>query len=186
MSAEPQSNIAEHILIAMCQKAAATPPGVFIEVGVWRGGSAYRLALLAVAQVRRCYLFDTFTGIPYASPGKGDSHRVGDFSDTSLAQVSRDLAPTGAVIIPGVFPESVIGSELDRQMGPIAFAHLDVDQYQSYRAALLWLYHRMVPGGVVWLDDYDCLAGAKRAVDEICWAVKKDPYCGKYYVEFSP
>jgi len=158
--AGPLSLIAPHHLEAMIAKAKATPAGCFLEVGVYQGGSAVLLTQAGLAQLRPVYLYDTFQGIPYR--GKLDSHQVGDFADTSLERV-RSLCP-GARVIPGIFPQSAIPME------PIAFAHLDCDQYQSYRESLAYLAPRMVPGGIIWCDDADCLPGAAEAVREFLTA----------------
>lgn len=152
----PHSLVSEEVATAMCELARATPPGCFVEVGVYHGGTAWYLAQAAQQQMRLCFLYDTFTGIPYR--GEHDSHLVGDFADTSLEEVQRSV-PT-AMCIPGVFPASAIN------MGPVAFVHLDVDQYQSYKDALEYFAPRMVKGGVIWCDDVDCLKGATRAVEE--------------------
>jgi asparagine synthase (glutamine-hydrolysing) len=53
-------------------------------------------------------------------------------------------------------------------MPPIAFAHIDCDQYQSVKDTLLYLMPLMAPGGVMWFDDYGEIEEAKRAVDECC------------------
>lgn len=154
----PHSLVDPLVAQAMCERARRTPAGCFVEVGVYHGGSAWFLAQAAQEQLRMCFLYDTFTGIPYR--GEHDSHQVGDFSDTSLRLVQAAV-PT-AMCIAGVFPASAIN------MGPVAFVHLDVDQYQSYRDALEYFEPRMVKGGVIWCDDVDCLAGATRAVEEFC------------------
>lgn len=142
----------------MAELASACPPGAFVEVGVYQGGSAAVLADVAEQQGRSLYLYDTFTGIPMYEPANGDSHRVGDFSDTSLEAV-RALVPK-AVILPGLFPDTLV------DMGPIAFAHIDADQYRSVKDSIASLWPQIVPGGAMLFDDYKCLDGATRAVDE--------------------
>jgi hypothetical protein len=48
----------------------------------------------------------------------------------------------------------------------IALLHIDVDVYEPSKAALEHLYHRIVPGGLLVLDDYGTVEGETRAVDE--------------------
>jgi hypothetical protein len=48
----------------------------------------------------------------------------------------------------------------------IALLRLDTDWYASTRHALEQLYPRLVPGGVLLLDDYGHYPGARSAVDE--------------------
>ena len=152
----PHSLVSGEVAAALTARAMATPPGAFVEVGVYHGGTAWHLARAAEAQLRGCFLYDTFSGIPHRSDG--DSHQVGDFKDVTIEQVIRDIPY--ALVIEGVFPGSAI------PMGPIAFVHLDCDQYQSYREALEYFDSRMVKGGLIWCDDVPALPSAERAVRE--------------------
>ena len=152
----PHSLVSGEVAAAMCLRAFKTPPGAFVEVGVYHGGTAWHLAKVAETQRRPCYLYDTFTGIPHAEAI--DSHAVGDFKDTSVEQVMADIPY--ATVVAGVFPKSAL------QMGPIAFVHLDCDQYRSYKEALEYFEPRMVKGGVIWCDDMPALQSAALAINE--------------------
>lgn len=156
-SKAPASLISEENLADMVAMAAGTPAGCFVEVGVFQGGSAVRLQAAALAQARELYLYDTFTGIPYA--GELDSHQVGDFNQVDLEAIRAHLPH--AKIVVGIFPASAV------PMPGVAFAHLDCDQYQSVRESAEYLESRMVKGGVMWFDDSTCLAGAFQAVYEL-------------------
>lgn len=140
----------------LCQIAQASPPGCFVEFGVYQGGTAWHLAKIAKAQGRPLYLYDTFTGIPFKDDV--DSHKVGDFNDTTLAQVQRAIPD--AIYCVGVFPDTLV------EMGPIAFVHVDADQYQSLKDAIRLFVPRMVRGASIVFDDYKCLAGADKAIAE--------------------
>ncbi len=146
----------KNVFLELVQVAGATPEGCFVEVGVYQGGTASYLTELAEQQGRQIFLYDTFTGMPFQ--GEHDKHKVGDFSDTSFEAV-RDALPY-ANVIQGLFPDSAV------PMANIAFAHVDVDQYQSYVDCINHLSPLMVEGGVMWFDDYE-LEGARRAVDEL-------------------
>lgn len=141
--------------------AAAAPAGAFAEFGVYKGGTAWCLARLAREHKRELWLFDTFNGIPCADPAI-DYHKVGDFGDTSLEAVKARIPD--AVFVPGVFPQSVASRELPK----FAFVHVDADQYESVKAACEVFGPLMLPGGVMWFDDYRCATtpGATKAVDE--------------------
>jgi predicted O-methyltransferase YrrM len=152
----PHSLVSVDVAQAFCLRAAATPPGAFVEVGVYHGGTAWHLAKVAERQGRPLYLYDTFTGMPHAE--KIDSHVVGDFADTSIEQVIEAIPY--ATCIAGVFPRSALS------MGPIAFVHLDVDQYRSYKEALEYFEPKMVRGGVIWCDDMPALPSAALAINE--------------------
>jgi len=153
---EPESLIGETQIREMCTLARDTPPGCFIEVGVYKGGSAYHLSKLAKEQGREIFLYDTFTGIPFSD--EIDAHKVGDFSETSFEEVK--AAIPYASVIQGIFPNSMV------EMPQIAFAHIDADQYRSIKESIEALLPKMVIGGIMVFDDYNCLRGANKAVDE--------------------
>jgi hypothetical protein len=121
-------------------------PGDVAELGVYRGGSARFIAHHAPDAT--LHLFDTFTGIPEDDQLPG-GHVVGDFTDTSLAEVRAFIDHPKAVYHIGVFP-AVLPPEPTRYR----FAHLDGDTLQTMRAALDYFIPRMVPGGVLILDDW--------------------------------
>lgn len=149
------------MLDRMRHLAAGTPPGALVEVGVYKGGSAEVLQLVAREQGRGLYLFDTFTGIPMQGPH--DRHAVGDFADTSVEAV-RALVPRAEIFV-GLFPDTYPAHVADR-IGPVAFVHADADQYESTIAIGRHLGPRMVPGGLMLFDDY-CLEGCRMAILEM-------------------
>jgi len=135
--------------------AGRAPEGAIVEVGVYRGGSAYFLAQLG----RPLFLYDTFEGIPYQGP-LDTGNPVGKFADTSVDAVQA-LIPS-ATIIKGLFPDSLI------DMPPVGFVHADADQYESTKAILDQMPQRMVRGGFILFDDFgvvDC-EGCTQAVVE--------------------
>jgi len=142
--------------------------GCFVEIGVYKGGTAYHLAKVAREQGRRIYLYDTFEGIPCTNKEKGDQHKIGDFNDARMQDVV--AAIPDAITIKGYFPASMI------PMPPIAFCHIDADQYDSIIDSCRAIEGLMMAGGIVVFDDYGCLEGATRAVDE---------YYGKSRIEMN-
>jgi hypothetical protein len=62
----------------------------------------------------------------------------------------------------GLFPQSAEG--IDERS--YAFAHFDVDLYESTLSCLEYFYPRMAPGGVMLSHDYSLLEGVKKAVTE--------------------
>lgn len=135
--------------------ASRAPAGAIVEIGVYRGGSAWHLAKLG----RPLYLYDTFEGIPYQ--GELDSgNPVGKFADTSAEAVQQWIP--SATVVKGVFPDSLIA------MPPVGFVHADADQYDSTKAILEHLPPRMVKGGFLLFDDFgvdDC-PGCTQAIYE--------------------
>lgn len=175
-SSAPRSLIGENHLAELLAMAHGAPPGSFVEVGVYQGGSAWRLLQIARQQGRAMYCYDTFTGIPYKS--EGDAHSVWDFADVQIERVIAALE--GAIVVPGIFPKSAEGSP---PLVPVAFAHLDCDQYQSVRESAIYLTPLMASGGVIWFDDSPCIPAAHRAAREIFGEqLRLSSDFGKHYV----
>lgn len=136
-------------------------PGFIAEVGVYRGGVLLELAEIFPSRI--VYGYDTFKGMPAEHWSEGELHKVGDFPDTSLAEVQRLCMHTkNIILVPGLFPDTGVD-------GLYAFVHLDVDFYLATRLALEWLSPRMANGGAVVLDDWDwpLCPGVRRAVEEL-------------------
>lgn len=160
-------------LSAMTWLAACAPPGCFVEVGVYRGGSAQHLLSVAEVQGRQLHLFDTFTGIPCKC--EADPHEIGDFADVDYTAIVAALP--GATFHPGLFPQSLA------PLPPVAFAHIDVDQYESTRDACAALGPLMASNGVMLFDDVGCLEGATKALEETGWFIEYTEN-NKAYVRF--
>jgi O-methyltransferase len=140
-------------------------PGDFIETGVWRGGTAALFAKLLrehSPHPRRLHLFDTFAGMP-ATHACDTYYRGGEFADTSLDVVRAKVNAEFVRFYPGLIPDTFAGCGDLR----FAFAHIDLDVYQSIRDACEFVYPRLVVGGVMVFDDYawSTCPGARRAVD---------------------
>lgn len=153
----PDSLMSLSAISEMAAMAAESPPGAFIEIGVYKGGSAKALYDLSVTQARPLFLFDTFEGMPYWVPDL-DIHKKGDFGDVDFGEICK-MFPQ-AQIFKGVFPDT-----MPDYLSGIAFAHVDCDQYEATKAACEILHPLMVEGGVILFDDYG-LEGAKKAINE--------------------
>jgi hypothetical protein len=151
----PFSLLGDESIASILEIASGCPNGCFVEVGVYKGGSAWHLAKLAEKQGRAIHLYDTFTGIPYREDF--DNHMVGDFADTSYEAVC-DAIPY-ATIHKGTFPETFVPAL-------VAFAHIDADQYRSVKAAIETIGPLMVQGGAMVFDDVPYLRGATKALEE--------------------
>ena len=153
---------AQHEMISRCCAEVSSLVGDSIEIGVHRGDSA--LLIRQLLPDGKLFLCDTFTGMPdFIIPGL-DEHRHKDFDDTSERYVQDKFAnDPGVTIIPGIFPQSA-----NCETKGLRFAHIDVDIYLSTLDALEWCWPRMIDGGIMLDDDYNChtCRGAKRAVDE--------------------
>jgi hypothetical protein len=157
-------------------------PGMFVECGVWRGGSAMVIAsTLEWRKVnnRRIFLYDTFDGMTEPSPSDYDLHGnqaidlLKDGGDDSLVKASCDIASVRANMISTGFPRERINyvqgdvriTLKNRKFEPIALLRLDTDFEDSTAAELHYLYPSVSSGGIVIIDDYGHWHGAKKAVD---------------------
>jgi hypothetical protein len=165
--------------------AATGLEGDFVETGVWRGGSSMLAALTlarAGAQPRRLWLYDTFEGMPEPSQHDVDhtgrsaateweqhpGHLSDDIScEASREQVEQALVGAGLDLDQFAFVKGKVQDTIPAQAPErISLLRLDTDWYESTRHELEHLYPRLVPGGVLLLDDYGHWEGSRRAVDE--------------------
>jgi len=155
-----------YMLIGLARYARHLP-GDFAECGVWNGGTALLLArTLKNTANKKLYLFDSFQGLPKLDADKDPWFFEGQYCAKSVEAVKAVLSDfQGMIDIRcGWIPKTFRGLEERRY----AFAHLDVDVYQSTMDCCAYFYPRLVPGGVLLFDEY-CFAaarGEKDAVDE--------------------
>jgi O-methyltransferase len=157
-------------------------PGDIVECGVFLGGSIMFFAEMCKRYEqgdRVIYALDTFTGFlrrseldvdwdgkPICEPTESQNRReeaeenirsVGWRQD--LVQIVEGDVLETAPALPGT---------------QIAILRLDTDTYDTTAAELESLYPRVVPGGVVIIDDYGWGLGQRAAVDEY---FRDDPVC---------
>ena len=171
---QPPSLIGGPALAELLRLAKAAPNGRMAVGGVYQGGSAWCLATIAEQRAVELHLCDSFRGIPHKAAI--DYHSVGDFSDVE-EQAVRAAIPA-AIFHVGVFPDT-----LPDDLEDFGFAHIDCDQYQSVRACILCLGPRMLPKGIMVIDDYGHLEGANRAVEELLGKPPRSPG-GRYHWVF--
>jgi hypothetical protein len=139
--------------------------GSFYECGVFAGGIAQLLAhIIGLAgSAHELHLFNSFEGLPQHDPTI-DYHKLGEFKMDEQPVRARLQGYHDVFIHKGWIPSSFEGRESDR----IAFVHLDLDLYRSTLDALDFVLPRMIPGGIIVLDDFgssNC-RGVDRAVTE--------------------
>lgn len=160
-------------------------PGDIVECGVWRGGSMMAVALtlqrLGDAQ-RDLYLFDTYEGMTapttkdrtlWGVPAEQEwRHQAGDapmnaWCNASVEDVAANLRSTGYPPDRLHFVRGRVEDTIPEQAPrAIAVLRLDTDWYESTKHELEHLFPRLVPGGVIVIDDYGHWEGARAAVDE--------------------
>ncbi|MBI9102130.1 MAG: class I SAM-dependent methyltransferase [Spirochaetales bacterium] len=166
--------------------------GALVECGVWKGGSCMLMALSFMARGemdRLLYLYDTFTGMTEptdedviawnnlsVSRKMAEEKRAGRDSFGSWAVGFEDVRQN---ILSIGYPEErlcMISGDVEKTLKTdpfnqeipekIALLRLDTDWYESTKAELEILYPKLVPGGILVIDDYGHFKGARRAVDE--------------------
>ena len=159
--------------------------GDFVEAGVALGGSAILLGRLKSSDVT-LRLYDVFGMIPPpgdkdgqdahqryqvirsgTSPGLGVDMYYG-YVDSLMEKVSLNLSRWGLScedhhieLNPGLFQHTL------RPPGPVAFAHIDCDWYESVSTCIDRIVPLLAKGGVIVFDDYESYSGCRRAVDEL-------------------
>jgi hypothetical protein len=175
--------------------------GDIVECGVGYGHSFLKLCCLAHYENkgRKIYGFDSFQGFP--EPSKEDisprNPRKGEWNVATVETIEQLLLAAdfemsfirnNVKLIKGFFKDS-----LHRYDGEgVAFLHLDVDLYQSYKVTLEYFWPKVVKGGVVLFDEYKQPAalrkfpGASRAIDEffgsLASQIKLNDRVNKYYI----
>lgn len=159
-------------------------PGLFLEAGVALGGSAILIARLKPCE-RELHLYDVFSMIP--PPGKND----GDDAHTRYAVIqNRHSEGLGGKtyygyvhnllgVVKNNFRDLDVSEDDDRVIfhiglfqdtlypdGPVAFAHVDGDWYDSVKTCLDRISPFLSPGGIIVFDDYSSYSGCRKAVDE--------------------
>jgi len=144
-------------------------PGDAVEVGTYRGGSAYFIAdslrAHAISDIR-FHVFDTFEGHPPGAVTDLDpGHSPGHFAETSFEEVRDYLSPFSNIEL---HRGDVLQTLPDLPDAKYRLVHLDTDLYLPTKTCLEYFEARLSPGGVVVLDDYSArrCEGVHDAVDE--------------------
>lgn len=153
--------------------------GDLMETGVWRGGATiFMRGYLAARGIkeRRVWVADSFAGLPVPSTPQDHGY---DFSAGvfPILAISRgeveelfrryDLLDDQVEFLEGWFKDSLPAAPIER----LALLRVDGDLYESTRDALTHLYHKVVPGGFIIVDDYFDFEPCRKAVDEFRLAV---------------
>jgi O-methyltransferase len=129
-------------------------PGAFLEVGTYRGGSAFFIgrALEEMnASDRPFHVIDTFEGHPVFSTRDEIFHKPGLFGDAQYRDVCAFLG-----LLPNIIVHKGAFEAVEPNLAGIkfVFSHIDVDTYVSTLNCLNFLARSLQPGGVVVLDDF--------------------------------
>jgi O-methyltransferase len=135
-------------------------PGIMVECGTYKGGSAVNFSLACELVDRRLLICDSFAGLPQPSAedkvhstidGMTDAYEEGWWRG-SLGEVRSNITRYGAIdrcsFVPGYFSDT-----LQKLTEPIAVAFCDVDLADSLRDCLKNLWPRLVDGGVLFTHE---------------------------------
>ena len=156
--------------------------GEIVECGCFKGLSSYMFCnyarqILGEFSGENYHIFDSFEGISEPSVNdlitssefgkEGEAFKVAGSYRGSLEDVKKTLGDFPNINYhPGWIPNTFQGLPERRYK----FVHLDLDLYEPIRPSIDYFYPRLVPGGVIVVDEYGFprWPGAKRAVDEFC------------------
>lgn len=160
--------------------------GDIFELGVYKATSLTRFAtfreLFENSDSRRIVAFDAFGEFPTERiDSPGDKKFIREFESAgghglSTAEVQAILdhkrISQNVDLVQGDIRVTIPEFLERRAATRIALLHLDLDVYEPTKFALDALWDRVVPGGLVVLDDYNAVEGATEAVDEFARAHK--------------
>ena len=154
-------------------------PGTIVECGVFKGASLTRFAtfrdLTGNPFGRKIIGFDIFGRFPdtaYADDVAPRQRFVDAAGEESIGveQLRQVLEHKGVgrnvELVQGDITQTVPRYVADHPELKIALLNLDTDIYEPARVILEHLWPRIVPGGVLVLDDYGTFPGETQAVDE--------------------
>ncbi|HEV2468985.1 MAG TPA: TylF/MycF/NovP-related O-methyltransferase [Candidatus Sulfotelmatobacter sp.] len=153
-------------------------PGHIVECGVYKGSSLLRFAsfreVLESPYSRKIIGFDAFGRFPVDEQDENDRAFVHRFSTEGGDGISRSslldvLAHKGfdnIELVEGDICSTVPQYVAGHPELKIALLHIDVDIYRPTQIILDQLFDRVVPRGLVVLDDYGTVAGETQAIDE--------------------
>jgi len=133
---------------------------------------------------KKVYLFDTFTGM--TEPTRHDlitssqspvinkylkqkRESYTDWVCASIEEVKENFQKCNLLTSNVVFVKGKVEDTLDQESNiphTISFLRLDTDWYESTRKELEKLWEKLVPGGILVVDDYGCFDGARKAFNE--------------------
>jgi hypothetical protein len=146
--------------------------GHLVECGVWRGGSCIFMAgyLRAHGMAgKNVYVVDSFDGLPKPSLPQDATLDLSNEKypelAVSLETVKENFSVYGLlenniVFLKGWFKDSLPTAPLEQ----IALLRMDGDLYESTMDILVNLYDKVVPDGVVIVDDFNAIPACRQAV----------------------
>lgn len=157
-------------------------PGDIFELGIYKAASLIRFSTfrrtLENDSARKIVGFDAFGKFPRKNIAeKADHHFIDSFETAGGDGLSKEEVQTllqrkrfdNIQLIEGNVFDTLDTYLLDFPETRLAMLHLDMDVKEPTEYALARLYERVVPGGLIVLDDYGAVAGATEAADKFAF-----------------
>jgi O-methyltransferase len=170
--------------------------GSVVECGTWRGGMIAGIADV-LGGARRYYLFDSFEGLPparevdgaealawQANPSAPEYYDNCTASEDEARAAMSKSSARDYRIFKGWFESTLPKMDPGEK---IALLRMDADWYDSTKCILDNFAERVVPGGIVIVDDYYAWEGCAVAVNEYAaahkWRIQQSRYGGVCFVQ---
>jgi hypothetical protein len=193
LTADP-SRMAKVLTHYELYKRITSLAGAVIECGVFKGASFMRFAafrrLFETEAARKLIGFDIFGAFPETAY-EADKTKLKQFWEQAgresisreglLAAMARHGLDRNVELVAGDILETIPAYLKAHPELKIALLNLDTDVYEPAKCIMENLFDRVVPGGVIMLDDYAVWAGETNAVDEFFRdkppvRIMKEPY----------
>ena len=177
--------------------------GDYVECGVWKGGNIILFKKFIEDEdensKKKIYAFDTYEGmtepdkndydissnIPADILLKGDkAKRTNIWGICNLENVKKNIqscvnSTENIKFIKG--PVETTLNDTSNLPDKISLLRLDTDWYNSTKKELDVLYDKVMPGGIIIIDDYGHWGGSKKAVDDFFL----NKYVWMHYVDYA-
>jgi hypothetical protein len=153
-------------------------PGDIFELGVYKGASIIRFctfrALLESEDSRRIIGFDAFGQFPRERLTSGEDLGFIDqfegaggdgLRQNELSNILKEKHFRNYDLIEGNIFDTLPAFLMKNPHTRLSLVHLDLDVKEPTEFALDIVYERLVPGGLLIIDDYNAVFGATEAVD---------------------
>jgi O-methyltransferase len=141
-------------VVCWAAEKASHLDGDFVECGVNKGGlSRTAMDFIGFARLDKTfYLVDTFRGFDdrYLSDGERERGAHGYRYEECYEQVYKTFERFRAVIVRGAVPETLFQVKAEK----VCYLSLDMNCAAPEIAAAEYFWPKLVPGGVIVLDDY--------------------------------
>lgn len=153
--------LATRLAVFEIMKKCLDVPGHMVEFGCWRGANlmfmAKALQLLQPNTYKHIYGFDSFEGLQTFSPeDKGLPEHIGSYKgDEELLRTMIDFFGMGdwVHLIKGDALKTIPHFEKDNPYIMFSLVYIDFDLYEPCKVALEYVSKRIVPGGIIILDE---------------------------------